>query len=108
MSDFSHSRDASFVELLSAADRPKFLHFVSASASGDISPSSLPRGLRVTLCGRASGDTGRRRRELSVDLFHVALPGYHLLATGWWFGTFFIFPYTWNFIIPIDSYFSEG
>lgn len=80
MSDFSHSRDASFVELLSAADRPKFLHFVSASASGDISPSSLPRGLRVTLCGRASGDTGRRRRELSVDLFHVALPGYHLLA----------------------------
>ena len=21
---------------------------------------------------------------------------------GWWFGTFFIFPYIWNFIIPTD------
>jgi len=79
-SDFSDSRDSSFVELLSAADRPKFLDFVSVSASsGATSPSSFPRGLRVTLCGRSS-DTGRRGRSLSVDLFHVALPGYHLLA----------------------------
>ena len=79
-SDFSDSRDSSFVELLSAADRPKFLDFVSVSASsGATSPSSFPRGLRVTLCG-SSGDTGRRGRSLSVDLFHVALPGYHLLA----------------------------
>ena len=29
-------------------------------------------------------------------------------TSGWWFGTFFIFPYIWNVIIPIDSYFSEG
>ena len=80
-SDISDSRDSSFVELLSAADRPKFLDFVSVSASsGATSPSSFPRGLRVTLCGRSSGDTGRRGRSLSVDLFHVALPGYHLLA----------------------------
>ena len=28
--------------------------------------------------------------------------------SGWWFGTFFIFPYIGNVIIPIDSYFSEG
>eukprot|EP00435_Cladocopium_sp_Y103_P017709 s2229_g4.t1 len=80
LSGASHSDHLSFVELLGAADRPKFLDFVSAS-SGAISPSSLPRGLRVTLCGRQpSGDTGRHRRSLSVDLFHVALPGYHLLA----------------------------
>ena len=79
-SDFSDSRDSRFVELLSAADRPKFLDFVSVSASsGATSPSSFPPGLRVTLCGRSS-DTGRRGRSLSVDLFHVALPGYHLLA----------------------------
>ena len=82
LSDFSNPSESSFVELLSAADRPKFLDFVSVSASSSVtSPSSgLPRGLRVTLCGRPSGDTGRRRRSLSVDLFHVALPGYHLLA----------------------------
>ena len=30
------------------------------------------------------------------------------ICTGWWFGTFFIFPYIGNVIIPIDSYFSEG
>ena len=32
------------------------------------------------------------------------------IITGWWFGTFSIFPYTGKFIIPIDesSYFSEG
>jgi len=23
--------------------------------------------------------------------------------TGWWFGTFFIFPYIGNFIIPTDE-----
>jgi hypothetical protein len=28
--------------------------------------------------------------------------------TGWWFGTFFIFPYIGTVIIPTDSYFSEG
>ena len=28
--------------------------------------------------------------------------------SGWWFGTFFIFPYIGFLIIPIDSYFSEG
>ena len=28
--------------------------------------------------------------------------------SGWWFGTFFIFPYIGLLIIPIDSYFSEG
>ena len=31
----------------------------------------------------------------------------HLFITGWWFGTFSIFPYIGNVIIPIDSYFSE-
>ena len=30
------------------------------------------------------------------------------LKSGWWFGTFYIFAYIGNFIIPIDSYFSEG
>ena len=31
-------------------------------------------------------------------------------TTGWWFGTFFIFPYIGNFIIPTDEvhHFSEG
>ena len=30
-------------------------------------------------------------------------------SPGWWFGTFFIFPYTGNFIIPTDElHFSEG
>ena len=28
-------------------------------------------------------------------------------VTGWWFGTFFIFPYIGNVIIPLDSYVSE-
>ena len=27
--------------------------------------------------------------------------------TGWWFGSFFIFPYIRNVIIPTDSYFSK-
>ena len=27
---------------------------------------------------------------------------------GWWFGTFSIFPYIGNVIIPTDEYFSEG
>ena len=38
------------------------------------------------------------------------IPGNYDCQTdpGWWFGTFFIFPYIWNVIIPIDSYFSEG
>ena len=26
----------------------------------------------------------------------------HGHLSGWWFGTFLIFPYIWNFIIPID------
>ena len=26
-----------------------------------------------------------------------------MTISGWWFGTFFIFPYIWNFIIPIDE-----
>ena len=28
--------------------------------------------------------------------------------SGWWFGTFFIFPYILGIIIPTDRYFSEG
>ena len=33
-----------------------------------------------------------------------------LIYSGWWFGTFFIFPYIGNFIIPTDElhHFSEG
>ena len=32
-----------------------------------------------------------------------------MIDTGWWFGTFFIFQYSGNFIIPIDVHiFSEG
>jgi len=33
-----------------------------------------------------------------------------ITTTGWWFGTFFIFPYIGNFIIPTDElhHFSEG
>jgi hypothetical protein len=27
--------------------------------------------------------------------------------TGWWFGTFVIFPYIWKFIIPTDSHISQ-
>jgi hypothetical protein len=30
------------------------------------------------------------------------------IISGWWFGTFFIFPYTLGIIIPTDKYFSEG
>ena len=26
----------------------------------------------------------------------------HLIGSDWWFGTFFIFPYIGNFIIPTD------
>ena len=29
-------------------------------------------------------------------------------TSGWWFGTFFMFPYILGIIIPFDSYFSEG
>ena len=29
-------------------------------------------------------------------------------STGWWFGSFFIFPFIGNVIIPTDEYFSEG
>jgi hypothetical protein len=28
--------------------------------------------------------------------------GYMILRSGWWFGTFFTFPYIENFIIPTD------
>ena len=31
-----------------------------------------------------------------------------LTMSGCWFGTFLIFPYIGNVIIPIDSYVSEG
>ena len=27
-----------------------------------------------------------------------------MLFTGWWFGTFVVFPYVENFIIPIDEF----
>ena len=31
-----------------------------------------------------------------------------IVISGWWFGTFVIFPYIGNVIIPIVSYFSEA
>ena len=42
---------------------------------------------------------------LVVQFFAIFMGIYD---TGWWFGTCFIFPYIGNFIIPTDSYFSEG
>jgi hypothetical protein len=46
-------------------------------------------------------------------LYYTYLPCitmYPIIYTGWWFGTFFIFPYIGNFIIPTDEvhHFSEG
>ena len=36
-------------------------------------------------------------------------PNAHPYSFGWWFGTFFIFPYIGNVIIPTDFHiFSEG
>ena len=29
--------------------------------------------------------------------------GVHTFLSGWWFGTFFLFPYTGNVIIPTDE-----
>ena len=31
-----------------------------------------------------------------------------LLESGWWFGTFFVFPYIGNFIMPTDHIFQRG
>ena len=36
--------------------------------------------------------------QIIVFLAHIAVRK----ITGWWFGTFFIFPYVGNVIIPID------
>ena len=41
---------------------------------------------------------------LHVFSFHETQSTY----AGWWFGTFFIFPYTGNFIIPTDNIFQRG
>ena len=41
-------------------------------------------------------------------LFFQKQLGISSSQSGWWFGTCLIFPYIGNFIIPIDSYFSEG
>ena len=39
---------------------------------------------------------------------HIYSTGYIYIISDWWFGTFFIFPYIGNVIIPSDWYFSGG
>ena len=39
---------------------------------------------------------------------HQPTWGMWYTSCDWWFGTFFIFPYIGNIIIPTDEYFSEG
>ena len=53
----------------------------------------------------------RRTLRWTLQDFEVFLP-YQFYGqywkTGWWFGTFFVFPYIGNVIIPTDQYLSEG
>jgi len=44
----------------------------------------------------------------SLQSSGVPFKATEIIETGWWFGTFFIFPSIGNVIIPTDSYFSEG
>jgi hypothetical protein len=40
--------------------------------------------------------------RILMDIYTILIyPGY-IYISGWWFGTFFIFPYIGNFIIPTD------
>ena len=37
------------------------------------------------------------------------VPDFHTsIFSGWWFGTFFIFPYIGNVIIPVDIHIFQG
>ena len=45
----------------------------------------------------------RGAAPVSAEGFIVSTPDAQTICTGWWFGTFSIFPYIGNVIIPIDE-----
>ena len=65
-----------------------------------ISSSQLPDSI-IFQRGRLKPPT-RLIHRILMDIYTILIyPGY-IYISGWWFGTFFIFPYIGNFIIPTD------
>ena len=58
----------------------------------------FPRG-----ADRGVGGGTSSKKSHADAIMYPPEPAGAIYSSGWWFGTFFIFPYIGNFIIPIDD-----